>query len=219
MRRSIAATFRRRQAGARAIMRRGIRAQPLLAVTNRPPRTAAAAPAARALLRDELRPRRTTARSCSCTVDGDGAVGLGECVADADPYYSAETTETAWHIISDFLAPLVLGRAFAHPRDVLPALRARPRPPHGQGGRRDGGVGSATRSSSGVPLWQAARRQRARPDRVGRVDRHPGLARRARRAGRGRARGRLPAHQDQDQAGVGHRGRRARARAVRRRSR
>ena len=25
------------------------------------------------------------------TVDGDGASGLGECVADANPYYSAET--------------------------------------------------------------------------------------------------------------------------------
>ena len=37
--------------------------------------------------------------------------GLGECVADADPFYSAETTVTAWHVIKDFLAPLVLGRA------------------------------------------------------------------------------------------------------------
>ena len=44
------------------------------------------------------------------TVDDDGARGVGECVADANPYYSAETTRTAWHIISEFLAPLVLGR-------------------------------------------------------------------------------------------------------------
>ena len=57
------------------------------------------------------------------TVDGDGATGLGECVADANPFYSAETTRTAWHIIADFIAPLVLGRAFGHPRDLYPALR------------------------------------------------------------------------------------------------
>ena len=56
------------------------------------------------------------------TVDGDGASGVGECVADASPFYSAETTRTAWHIISEFLAPLVLGRSFDHPRDIFAAL-------------------------------------------------------------------------------------------------
>jgi o-succinylbenzoate synthase len=56
------------------------------------------------------------------TVEGDGASGVGECVADANPYYSAETTKTAWHIISEFLAPLVLGRSFAHPREIFGAL-------------------------------------------------------------------------------------------------
>jgi O-succinylbenzoate synthase len=55
-------------------------------------------------------------------VDGDGASGYGECVAEMDPYYSAETNETCWHIISDFIAPRVIGASFAHPRDVFPAL-------------------------------------------------------------------------------------------------
>jgi O-succinylbenzoate synthase len=54
--------------------------------------------------------------------DGGGVEGLGECVADVDPYYSPETNVTAWHIIKDFLAPLVLGRTFAHPRDVYAAF-------------------------------------------------------------------------------------------------
>jgi o-succinylbenzoate synthase len=57
-------------------------------------------------------------------VDGDGVSGFGECVADRDPYYSAETNETAWHIITEFIAPRVLGVDFAHPRDVFPALKA-----------------------------------------------------------------------------------------------
>jgi len=57
-------------------------------------------------------------------VDGDGATGYGECVAELDPYYSSETNETVWHIIADFIAPRVLGREFAHPRDVFPAFKA-----------------------------------------------------------------------------------------------
>jgi len=56
------------------------------------------------------------------TVEENGASGVGECVADANPYYSAETTRTAWHIISEFLAPLVLGRSFSHPREIFGAL-------------------------------------------------------------------------------------------------
>ena len=42
------------------------------------------------------------------TVRGEGVDGWGECVADASPYYSSETTGTAWHVITDFLAPAVL---------------------------------------------------------------------------------------------------------------
>jgi O-succinylbenzoate synthase len=57
------------------------------------------------------------------SLEGDGAEGLGECVAEVDPYYSPETTATAWHVIRDFLAPLLLGRTFDHPRDVFPALK------------------------------------------------------------------------------------------------
>ena len=56
------------------------------------------------------------------TVEENGAIGLGECVADANPYYSAETTRTAWHIIAEFVAPLVLGREFAHPAGIFGAL-------------------------------------------------------------------------------------------------
>ncbi len=53
------------------------------------------------------------------TVHAEGLVGWGECVASEDPGYSYETTETAWHILRDFLAPAVLGREIRHPSDVL----------------------------------------------------------------------------------------------------
>ena len=56
-------------------------------------------------------------------VEGDREVGYGECVAEKHPYYSAETSETAWHVLSEYLVPRVLGVEFGHPRDVFPALR------------------------------------------------------------------------------------------------
>jgi O-succinylbenzoate synthase len=56
--------------------------------------------------------------------DGEGASGYGECVAEQDPYYSSETNDTVWHIITEFIAPRVLGVEFAHPRELFPALKA-----------------------------------------------------------------------------------------------
>ena len=52
----------------------------------------------------------------------DGVAGWSECVAGEEPNYSAETIDTAWHAITAWLAPRVLGRAFAVPDDVAPAL-------------------------------------------------------------------------------------------------
>lgn len=56
-------------------------------------------------------------------VDGDGVSGYGECVADRDPFYSSETNDAAWSVITAFIAPRVLGVEFEHPRDVFSALK------------------------------------------------------------------------------------------------
>ena len=56
-------------------------------------------------------------------MEGEGHEGWGEAVAEGHPYYSGETTETVWHIVTQFLAPLVVGREFEHPRDVFPAMK------------------------------------------------------------------------------------------------
>jgi O-succinylbenzoate synthase len=55
--------------------------------------------------------------------EGQRHEGWGESVAEANPYYSSETTETVWHIIAGFIAPLVIGQRFEHPREVYPALK------------------------------------------------------------------------------------------------
>jgi len=57
------------------------------------------------------------------SVEENGSVGWGECVADGNPYYSAETTRTGWHIIAEFAAPLLLGRDFDHPAEIFDGLR------------------------------------------------------------------------------------------------
>ncbi|MCB8926944.1 MAG: o-succinylbenzoate synthase [Ardenticatenaceae bacterium] len=49
---------------------------------------------------------------------GDGLTGWGECVATNDPGYSYETAVTAWHILSDFLIPSVLGKELDEPEQL-----------------------------------------------------------------------------------------------------
>jgi o-succinylbenzoate synthase len=42
--------------------------------------------------------------------DSDGAEGWGECTCGEGPFYSDEWTETAWHTLREFLAPMVVGQ-------------------------------------------------------------------------------------------------------------
>ncbi|MCE7904315.1 MAG: o-succinylbenzoate synthase [Anaerolineae bacterium CFX3] len=61
---------------------------------------------------------RITHRECILVAArAEGLTGYGECVADRDPGYSYETTGTAWHIIKDFIAPLVVGQEIADAGD------------------------------------------------------------------------------------------------------
>ena len=52
---------------------------------------------------------------------GQDCTGWGEVVAAEDPSYSYETTETAWHVIRDFLAPAVVGGEYASPAEMMAA--------------------------------------------------------------------------------------------------
>jgi o-succinylbenzoate synthase len=40
----------------------------------------------------------------------DGACGWGEVTAGEAPFYNSETTDTAWHVISEFMAPCLVGK-------------------------------------------------------------------------------------------------------------
>ena len=62
---------------------------------------------------------RSEARDCILLEAQSGDLtGYGECVADRDPGYSYETVQTAWHILSDFILPAVLGRDLPDPQDL-----------------------------------------------------------------------------------------------------
>lgn len=54
--------------------------------------------------------RETDREGILITLHAEGLTGYGECVATRDPGYNYETTGTAWHILKDFIAPLILGK-------------------------------------------------------------------------------------------------------------
>src|SRR5574342_1154407 len=61
---------------------------------------------------------RETDRECVIvTLNSEGLTGYGECVATREPGYNYETTGTAWHILKDFIAPLVLGTDIENAED------------------------------------------------------------------------------------------------------
>jgi O-succinylbenzoate synthase len=51
-----------------------------------------------------------------------GLTGWGEVVADHDPGYSYETAGTAWHVLSVFAAPLILGQDIGGSEDLQERL-------------------------------------------------------------------------------------------------
>lgn len=56
------------------------------------------------------------------TLYGEGVEGWGECVASETPGYAYETTETAWHILTDFILPRVVGTEISGPEDILSSV-------------------------------------------------------------------------------------------------
>src|SRR5699024_549610 len=51
-------------------------------------------------------------------IDQDGTVGWGESVAFHSPWYNEETLQTNWHMLEDFLIPLILNKEIKQPDEV-----------------------------------------------------------------------------------------------------
>ena len=54
--------------------------------------------------------------------DRDGAIGYGECTAPEEPFYNHETIDTAWSIISNFVAPLIARNSIESAAEVSEVL-------------------------------------------------------------------------------------------------
>jgi len=85
-------------------------------------------------------------------VHGEGERGWGECVAEASPYYSAETAGTAWHVLRDFLAPQLLGVELGSAADVWHAV-ARVRGNQMAKAAIEMAAWDLEARQKGVPLW------------------------------------------------------------------
>jgi O-succinylbenzoate synthase len=86
-------------------------------------------------------------------VVADGVTGWGEVTAGETPGYNAETTETAWHVLSDFIAPASIGK------DVENAAAFSGLVEHIRGHEMaksglENALWDAEAQIKGVPLWQ-----------------------------------------------------------------
>lgn len=56
-------------------------------------------------------------------VDLDGRTGFGEGVAFSSPWYTEETVATSWHVLTEFLIPLLKKNPASHPNGVFHLFR------------------------------------------------------------------------------------------------
>jgi len=88
-----------------------------------------------------------------CIFDRDGACGYGECTAPEKPFYNHETVDTAWFIISKFIAPL-LSRADVKTAEEVGAALAPIRGNRMAIGAVEAAVWDLEAKLLGKPLWE-----------------------------------------------------------------
>jgi O-succinylbenzoate synthase len=85
--------------------------------------------------------------------DVDGMSGWGESVAGEGPFYAPETVETAWHILRDFIWPVLKDRELNSASeiwDLLSPIRGH----HMAKGAIESAVWDAEARQKGLPLWK-----------------------------------------------------------------
>jgi o-succinylbenzoate synthase len=83
----------------------------------------------------------------------DGVSGWGESVAGEGPFYAPETVETAWHILRDFVWPLLKDREFRSASDIWDILS--PIRGHNMAkGAIEAAVWDAEAKQKSLPLWK-----------------------------------------------------------------
>ena len=86
-------------------------------------------------------------------VVADGVSGWGEVTAGETPAYNPETTDTAWHVLSDFLAPGVIGKTVSKSSE-LPALMSQIRGHEMAKSGIENALWDAEAKLRGIPLYK-----------------------------------------------------------------
>lgn len=84
--------------------------------------------------------------------DTNGVTTWSECVAGERPNYSSETIDAAWLVISEYVAPRVLGVEFETPVEVHPALEKDFRGHHMAKAALEMGIWALWAERDGMPL-------------------------------------------------------------------
>jgi O-succinylbenzoate synthase len=87
------------------------------------------------------------------SVDAEGVLGWGECVAGEDPFYSPEWSETAWPTIKHYLAPMLMESEVGSGRDC-PDRMARVRGHRMAKAALENAVWDAEARQKQQPLWK-----------------------------------------------------------------
>ena len=66
---------------------------------------------------------QTSRRILLLELEAEGTTVWSECVAPEEPNYNGETIDTARIALEHWVAPRVLGRSFASPAELFPALQ------------------------------------------------------------------------------------------------
>ncbi len=82
-----------------------------------------------------------------------GVSGWGECTAGETPFYCPEDTDTAWHVLKEFLWPMLKGRELASAADVWPLLE-QVRGHNMAKGAVETAIWDAEAKLKNVPLWK-----------------------------------------------------------------
>jgi O-succinylbenzoate synthase len=103
--------------------------------------------------------RVTQRRIVLAEANVDGTSGWGECTAGESPFYSPEDTDTAWHVLKNFLWPMLKGREFASASEVWSLLE------HVRGHNMakatvETAIWDAEAKLKNVPLWKLIGGQR-----------------------------------------------------------
>jgi len=97
--------------------------------------------------------RVTDRRMLLVEADVDGMTGWGESVAGEGPFYAPETVETAWHILRDFIWPILKDRKFNSASEIWNLLA--PIRGHNMAkGAIESAIWDAEAKQKGLPLWK-----------------------------------------------------------------